>query len=222
MEKPTLNIKVRDITGKKVKGLRREGLLPCIVYGNNFTGNPLSVPVKEFKKLFKEVGGSTVVLLKREDGKTVNVLIHDVQTDVVTREPIHVDFYRVKMDEKITTHIPIHFVGESPAVKDLDGMLITNKDEIEVECLPGDLLSEIEVDVSVLTDFESVIHVSDIKLPDTIKILDEMEEAIVLVEPPRSEEELAELEEPIEAPEMPESEEGAPEEEPAEEENKNE
>lgn len=199
MDKLFLEVKERELLGKKVKSLRKDGFLPAVVYGHKFDSHHLTIAEKEFEKVYKEAGGNTVVELKKpEEGKKINVLIHDVSVDPITRKPIHVDFYRVKMDEKITTRIPIKVIGESKAVKELDGMLITNRDEIEVECLPGDLIHEIEVDISVLEELESSIHINDLKVPSTIKVLDEPEEAVLTVEPPRSEEEMAELEEPVE------------------------
>jgi large subunit ribosomal protein L25 len=98
------------------------------------------------------------------------------------------------MSEKITTAIPIEFIGESPAVKDLEGNLITSKDEIEVECLPGDLISEIKVDISALKTFDDMIHVKSLNLASTIEVLDDPEDIIAQVTPPRSEEELEQME----------------------------
>jgi len=122
-------------------------------------------------------------------------LVHEVQIDPVTMKAIHIDFYKVNMKEKIKTEIPIKKIGESSAVVDLEGILVTNRDEVEVECLPADLIPEIEVDLSALKTFDDVIKVSNLKVPATIEILDDPEEVVFLVQPPRSEEELAELEE---------------------------
>lgn len=105
------------------------------------------------------------------------------------------------MDEKIKTEIPLEFVGESEAVKSLEGSLVQNKDSVEVECLPGDLVGEIQIDISVLKTFDDSIHISDITVPHGIEILADAEEMIASVEPPRSEEELAELETPSAAEE---------------------
>lgn len=199
MEKIILEVNNREILGKQVKSLRAEGFIPAVVYGHKFSSQHLTVPYKDFEKIFKEIGGTKVIELKKPEAKgNLSVIIHDVSFDVVTRKPIHVDFYRVKMDEKITARIPLHFIGESKAVKELDGSLITNRSDIEVECLPGDLIQEIEVDISVIEDFETSIHVSDLKVPESVKILDEMEETVATVEEPRSEEELEELEEVVE------------------------
>jgi len=97
------------------------------------------------------------------------------------------------MKEKIHAEVPLNFIGESPAVLNMEGILITNKDSIEVECLPSDLVSEIDVDISVLDDFEKNIKVEDLKIPTGIEILDDIEEVVVTVQEPRSEEELEAL-----------------------------
>jgi large subunit ribosomal protein L25 len=112
------------------------------------------------------------------------------------------------MNEKISALVPLHFVGDSLAVIDLGGSLLTQKDEVEVECLPANLPHEIEVDLSQLADFDAVIHVSDIKAPADVIILDDPEETVAHVEAPRTDEEMEELETPVEQPELPESEEG--------------
>ena len=116
------------------------------------------------------------------------------------------------MNEKLTTEIPLKFVGDSVAVIDLGGSLLTALDQVEVECLPADLPHEIEVNIDALADFESVIHVSDLVVAPNVTILTDPESVVVRVEAPRSEEELEELEEPVQEGEMPESEHGEAEE----------
>lgn len=212
MEKIKLQAKKRDILGKKVAGLRREGLIPAVLYGKDKDNMSLTVDKKEFDRAYRLSGGSTLVLLEIDDEKAKNVLVKEVSKDPVTGDAIHADFYQVRMSEKITANVPLNFTGDSVAVMDLSGSLITNKSELAVECLPADLPHEIEVDISVLEDFDSVIHIKDIKVPEGVEIKDDPEETVVLVEPPRSEEELAELEEPVEEGEMPEAEMGGEEE----------
>lgn len=207
MEKITLKADIRDAAKEKAGRLRAEGKLPVVIYGKGKDSKSLTVNAHDFEKVFREAGQSALVDLVLPDGDK-KVLIQDIAFHPVNGTIEHVDFYEVSMTEKITTTVPLRFVGESTAVVDLSGTLITNKDEVEIECLPVDLPHEIEVDISVLTDFESSIHVSDIKVPNGVEIKDEPEETIVTVEPPRSEEELAELEEPVEEGEMPESEHG--------------
>lgn len=208
MEKIKLQAKKRDVVGKGLAAVRNEGLVPAVLYGKGKENINLSVNKKEFDHTYKLSGESSLILLELEGEKAKNVLIKDISKDPVYGSVLHVDFYQVKMSEKITTNIPLVFIGDSKAVIDLSGSLITNKDEVEVECLPGDLPHEIEVDISVLEDFESVLHIRDIKVPEGVEIKDDPEETLALVEPPRSEEEMAELEEPVVEGEMPEAERG--------------
>jgi large subunit ribosomal protein L25 len=185
----------REILGKKVKSIKKDGLIPAIIYGHGIKNTPIAVNQKIFAKILKEAGSSALVDLKISDKENFKVLIKDTQSNPVNGESVHIDFYKVKMDEKIKTEIPLTFIGESEAVANMDGTLITNKDALEVECLPSDLVSEIIVDISALKTFENQITVADIKLPDGIEMLVDPEEVICFVEEPRSEEELAELEE---------------------------
>ncbi len=212
MEKIKIKAQKRDILGKKVAGLRREGLIPVVLYGKGKDNMSLTVNKKEFDRAYRLSGGSTIVQIEIPDEKTKNVLIKEVDKNPVNDNIIHADLYQIKMSEKITAQVPLNFVGDSVAVIDLSGSLITNKSEVEVECLPADLPHEIEVDISVLEDFESVIHLKDIKVPEGVEIKDDLEETVANVEPPRSEEEMAELEEPVEEGEMPEAEQGQAEE----------
>ena len=185
----------REITGKKVKSIRAEGIMPAVLYGHKVEAENISIPIVNFEKTFSEAGTSSLIDLVVGSEKPVKVLSHEPQNDPVTGRAIHVDFYRVKMDKKIKTEIPLNFIGESEAVEQLEGSLVTNKDTVEVECLPTDLVSEIDVDISSLKIFDDVIKVTDLNVPTGIEILHDKEEIIALVEKPRSEEELAELEE---------------------------
>jgi large subunit ribosomal protein L25 len=194
-KKISLKAKTRSITGKKVKSLRSNGLIPAILYGHGTKPQSLEINSSEFKKTYEDAGTSTLVDLKINDSNSVKVLTHEPQLNPVTGFPVHVDFYKVKMDEKIKTEIPLEFIGESDAVNNEDGTLITNRDNIEIECLPNNLIPNYEIDLSVLRTFDDQITVSDIKLPQTIEIITDSDEVIAFVEPPRSDEELAELEE---------------------------
>ncbi|OQA53277.1 MAG: 50S ribosomal protein L25 [candidate division WS2 bacterium ADurb.Bin280] len=191
----SLKAQSREIIKKQVKNLRNSGLVPSVVYGKGEKPINISADAKEFRKVFSEAGTSSLIDLKIGDDKSFKVIINDIQEHPVTGNVVHIDFYKVKMDEEIRTEIPLEFTGESSAVKDLDGSLVTNRDNIEVECLPSALVSEIQVDISKLASFEDQITVADLNIPEGIKVLTEPEEVIALVEEPRSEEELAELEE---------------------------
>jgi large subunit ribosomal protein L25 len=193
----------RQVVGKAVRHLRKQGTLPIILYGRDTEPKVLSVPVKSFRQIFREAGQSSLIDVQVDKEKPAKVLIHHVQFDPVTDEILHADLYQVKMTEKVRTEVPLTFTGESPAVKELEGNLITQKDRLTIEALPADLPPEIEVDISPLQTFEDVIKVSSIKatLPSTIHVLDADEEVVALVTPPRSEEELTALEAPTVAEE---------------------
>ena len=182
---------------EKTKVVRAENKIPAVIYGNDFKNLSIAVDGLVFKKLFADAGESSLIDLKIDEQPAVKVLVHDHQINPVDGSIIHIDFYKVNMKEKIKTAIPIKEFGISPAILDLEGTLVTNRDEVEVECLPADLIPEIEVDLSVLKTFDDVIKVSDLKVPAGIEILDDPEEVVFLVQPPRSDEELAELEEEV-------------------------
>lgn len=188
----------RKEIGRKVRILRDKGIIPAVVYGAGHKPISIQVNAKEFNKTFKETGETTLVKLKLDD-HSKNVLIHDIARDPIENNIIHIDFYEVKMDQQIKTEVQLVFIGEAPAVKNLGGILVKNLTKIKVEALPKDLPHEIDIDISKLETLESHIRIKDLILPVGVKILEEMEETIVLIEPPRSEEELAKLEEKTEA-----------------------
>ena len=187
MEKLILKAKKRDVFGKKLKKERKAGFLPAVVYGHNFESIPVFVDKKEFRKIYKQAGTSSLITLNLED-KKINVLIHEVEKEPISQEPKHVDFYRVKMTEKITADVPLKFIGEAPAAKIYGAIIVKNFEKIEVECLPADLPHEIEVDLSPLTEIDSVIYVKDLNIPENVKVLVDEEEAVVVATPPTTEE----------------------------------
>lgn len=194
MESIGLTATKRTIKGKTVASLRKKGLLPAVLYGYKVETTDLELNEREFGKVFKQAGESTLINLT-VDGKSQTVLIHDVQNHYLTDKPIHVDFFAVNMDEKLTATIPLHFEGESSAVKAMGGVLVKNIAEVEVECLPADLPHQIVVDISTLNTFEDAIHIKDLPVSDKVKILGNPEEVVANVAAPRTEEELASLSE---------------------------
>ncbi len=218
-EKEKLVAVERTVTGKQVRALRAAGQTPVVLYGKDRKPLSLSVDTHDFALLYRKAGGNTIVAidLAKEDGtkERKNVLIHMIEKDPVKGHIIHADLLQIKMNEKLTTTVPLKFVGDSIAVIDLQGSLLTEVDEVEVECLPADLPHEIEVDLAPLADFEAVIHVSDIVAPEGVVILTDAESTVAHVEAPRSDEELEELEEAVAEPEAPESDHGTDEEAPA-------
>lgn len=187
----------RDIKESKNK-IRKNKSIPAIVYGAHISAFPVAVSYVDFEKVYRQVGYSQIFLLKVGDAEKSNVLISEVQKDPVKDTYIHVDFHAIRMDEKITANIPVKYVGISSAVKDKEGVLIKNIDELEIECLPKDLPREITVDISVLQELNSSIRIRDLKGYEHIKINADVNEVLATVAPPRSKEELEGLEEKVE------------------------
>lgn len=153
----------REILGKKVKKLRQRGLIPAVLFGKGEPSIPLELEKDEFLKTYREVGESSVAQLSL-DSKNFPVLVSGIERDPKTLEPIHVDFYLVEMGEEITATVPLKIVGEAPAVRSGEGMLLTTLSELEVACLPKDLPAEIEVDVSGLGSLDEGIQIKDLPL----------------------------------------------------------
>lgn len=187
-----LKAQLRSQLGKSVKTLRACGFLPAVVYGEGVPSQPVVISYKDFMATLHVAGESTLVTLD-VDGKPFNVLVHDVSYDPVSDMPIHADFHAVRMDKVIRTHVPLEFVGESPAVKNDAGVLVRVVQELEVEALPQDLVHSLTVDLSLLATIGSTIHVKDITLPTGVTLLADPDETIAVVEAPRSEEDIAAL-----------------------------
>lgn len=190
--------KTRNLFGKKNKYLRRQNKVPAVIYGHGLKSQSIEIDNLLFKKIYESAGESTLVDLKVNDQKPVKVLIQEVQLDPLTEQYLHVDFHQVKMTEKMAAEVPLKFIGEAPIVKEQGGILVKNLDKIKIECLPNDLIHEVAVDISGLKNFEDTIHVQDLNIPKGIDVLDKPEETVVLVEKPRTEEELKALEEKVE------------------------
>ena len=192
-----LAAQMREITGKKVRSLRAEGNVPAVLYGHGIDSQILSVPQRVLTKVYAQAGSNKIVSLSIGDAKPHSVMIHHVQTDSRSGAITHADFYKVKMNEKIKAEIPLHIVGESTAVYKLEGSLIQTLATVEIEALPANLPENIEVDISGIEDFETTIHVKDLKIPGNVELLTDENELVVKVDPPRSDEELEELEEAV-------------------------
>lgn len=194
-EKLELTAHERDVLGRKVKQLRAEGIMPAVLYGRGQETLSLQIPTKEFEQVFEQAGESTLVYLSVGTA-SFPTIIHDVAKDPVTGQFLHADFHKVRLDEKVTAMVPLAFVGESPAVKNLGGVLVKNLTEVEVEALPQNLPHEIEVDLSSLAEFNDTVHLRDLQLTDAA-LTGDPKETIALIQEPKSQEELeAELAEP--------------------------
>jgi large subunit ribosomal protein L25 len=196
MSKKEFNIKAqsRTISGRKVKQLRNEGLIPAVVYGSGIDSTSITLDLKEFIKLYEEAGESTIIDLIIDDKKTpLKVLIKEIDIDYAKRRLLHASFYKVNMNEKITTVIPLEFIGEAPAEEN-DAVILNNFDEVEVTCLPKDLPDHLDVDITKLTEIGDTFTFSELLLPDGVELAideEEMELPIVTASAPVTEEEEA-------------------------------
>ncbi len=192
----SLNAKTRIKEDSTPKKLRREGYIPAVLYGHKITTQNLKIPVQRMEKIYNEAGESQLLNLSIDGKQPVKILIKDIQTDLIKDKFLHADFYQVKMGEEITTEIPLSFIGQSKAIKELGGFLIKNMESIEVSCLPSNLPSEIEVDISQLQDFSDQIKLNDLKLPKDVELTSETtDDVVAIIEEPRGEEEEEEEEE---------------------------
>lgn len=194
----SLSVQPRTITGKKVKQLRRDGMLPANIYGHNVDSVAVSVPTKEFTDTFKKAGETGLIDISIENEKAARpVLVHSLLQDPVTSAVLHVDFYQVNLKEKLVATVPLQFVGESPIVHTKEGILLELLQEVEVESLPTDIPAHIEVDVTSLTEVDQGILVSDLKLPAGVEMKTDAEEMVCKIETAQmAEEEVEELSTP--------------------------
>ncbi|MBI2618211.1 50S ribosomal protein L25 [Candidatus Kaiserbacteria bacterium] len=184
----TLAVRIRK--GKKsLKELRKGKEMPAVFYGPKETSTPIAVETHTFKKIWRNAGESTVIELKG-DGISKEALIYDVDFDPITGEPRHADFYVMEKGKKVTVEVPLEFIGVSPAVKELGGVLVKVLHDIKIEVLPKDLPRHIEVDVSPLVTFESKIFVKDIVIPARVVLLSTPDEVVALVNEVKEEEEI--------------------------------
>lgn len=167
---------------------RREGKLPGVVYGHGVDSIPFLIDYNQFIKEIKRCGEGSLLDLEIDNQTPIKVLWQDYQKNPILQTFIHIDLYRIKMDEKLRTKITLKFVGEPPAMK-AGGILIKSRDYLEAECLPKYLVPEIAVDLSSLAKVHDSLKISDIKVPEGIKILDDSELMIVSIAESAKEEE---------------------------------
>lgn len=193
MENLVLEARSRD--GKvSPKNLRKSAIIPAILYGDGISPQSLEMAYSTFRRVFIKAGENTIISLKIEGAKDFQVLVHDVQYHPISGTIDHVDFINVRMDKEVDTSLPVEIVGTSPAVRNLQAILSVVNDKISIRCLPKDLIQKIEVDISILAEFHDAIHVSDLKLPAGIKLMQAETDIVVTVVPPRKEEEVVPVE----------------------------
>jgi large subunit ribosomal protein L25 len=213
---PVLNAEIRTVTGKKVKNLRKQGILPATIYGQGMEPISLQVNNKEMEVIFKHTGESGLVDLVM-DGKTYPILFRNPQYHPMWSNLVHIDCYKVNLKEKITTNVPLEFIGEAQAVKD-GNVMVQVIDEIEVEALPTDLPEKVEVDLTKLETLESQITIADLVVDRSkVEIKNDAEQVVVKVEEPKVEEEPVVEEAEVAPGEVPATEQKSPDEKAADE-----
>lgn len=187
-----LQAELRTVLGKQVRQLRRAGTIPANLFGHGLESRALQLPERMVTHRLMRASRSTLFQLALDGGRPQTVLVKKIQRDPVSGQVLHVDFYAVRESEKLRTSVPLHFVGEAPAVKAFNGTLLTSMDAVDVEAFPADLPPSIELDVSPLATLEDALHVRDLTLPAGVEVLTPEDELIARVLPPRVEEEAAE------------------------------
>ncbi len=202
MEEVTIKAVKREVTGKQVKALRRQGLLPAVLYGRNFPPTPISLDLHDASHTLSHMTTSALVTVVL-DGEKHLALVRERQRDFIRGTLKHIDFQVVSMKEKLRTSVSVVIVGESPAVKDFNGVLVTGLDEVEVECFPQDLPERIIADVSGLKQIGDAIYVRNLVISEKVELLEDPNEVVVVVTAQAAEEvEEVVVEEVVAEPEL--------------------
>jgi len=187
--RPTLAAASRTVTGKKVAYMRRDGRLPAVVFGRGLSSDSVSIDTHEFEVLRRKAGPNTLIDLSVDGGSASPVLVHDVQLHRVTRRPLHVDLYVVRMTEELTVDVALVSEGISDAVENAGGTLLHVIDHVRVRALPDHLPESIHYSIESLQTFDDAIHVRDLAIPADAALLTDGDEVVAKVLPPRVEEE---------------------------------
>ena len=180
MEKYALEAQNREVIGKKVKALRREGLLPAVIYGSGIEPQPITLDTRAVIQTLKITGANTLITIKLGK-KELLALVRDVQREVITRDLLHIDFQAVSLEESITTTVPIVIVGEAPVMtKEFNAVLSSALDELQIEAKAKDLPDSIQVDVSSLIEIGDHILVKDLVIPGDVLVLDDPDEMVLV------------------------------------------
>jgi large subunit ribosomal protein L25 len=188
-----LKAKTRNVIGKQVKALRRGGELPAVLYGHHINPKPISLDYRDTTRVLPDVSSSQLIEVE-VDGEPHTVLVREKQHDPVTGTLLHVDFQVVSLTERLRALVRIELSGEAPAIKNFNGIVVTGQEELEVECLPGDLPSHLVVDITRLENIGDAIYVRDIEIPPEVEVLTDGSELVVLITAQEAEPEVEEAE----------------------------
>ena len=167
-----LNVEPRTVTGRHVKRVRENGYVPGVIYGQGQDAQPIQFREIDMVRILRSGGFSQLIGLTGLEKRPVNALIKEIQRHPVRRTILHVDFYKVQMDVKIQTDVPVHMTGESAAVKG-GAVIIHHMDTIPIECLPGNIPEALVADMSKLETLDDVITIADLPVPEGVEVLAE-------------------------------------------------
>ncbi len=187
MEKVVLKATKRDVIGKKVGALRRQGKLPAVLYGHHIETTAIMLAAHEGSQTLSHLTSSSLVTIDL-DGKEYLALVREKQRDFIKNRLVHLDFQVVSLTEKMRAKVGIELAGTAPAVKDFNAVIHTGLTEMEIECMPEDLPERIVVDISGLAELGDSVRVRDVVLSDKVKILDDLEEIVAVATAPKKEE----------------------------------
>lgn len=187
MEKLVIKAEKREVIGKKVGVLRREGKLPGVIYGHNFKPQPILMDLKDASKVLLTTTASSIINLNL-DGKELAALVREKQKDYLRNQYIHVDFQAVSLTEKLRAKVNIELVGTAPAVRNFNGVVVEGVNSINVEALPSDLPERFIVDISHLENIGAALYLKDLNIPAAVELLDSPDELVVLITAPAAEE----------------------------------
>ena len=181
MEKVVLKATKRDVLGKQVRALRRDGQLPAVIYGRH-VDQPVSISLDAHvaEQVFAKLTSSTLVTIEVAGGEEFTAIVREKQRNYIKGNLTHVDFLALDLTEKIRTTVRLTFVGVAPAVKDYSAVLVHRMDALEVECLPTDLPERITVDISSIREIGNNIHVREIPLPENVLVLDDEDDVVIV------------------------------------------
>lgn len=203
-----LAVDQRQVTGKKVKALRKQGLVPAHLYGRDTDSLALQAQTSDITTLLKTAGRNAIIDLKiNGEGEARPVVLRGVQRNPTTDELVHIDFYQISLTETLSADVPVAIVGEAPAVNVYGGVLLQSLDHVSIEALPTDIPESFEVDISALEELEDALFVRDLAVPAGVTVVMAPDQIVVKVSPPKLQ--LEAEEEALEAAEGEELEEGA-------------
>jgi large subunit ribosomal protein L25 len=187
MDEVILKAERRSVIGKQVKALRREGYLPAVLYGAHTQATPIQLRLHETALAMRGISASALITIDLE-GEKLKALVREKQYNFIRKEMKHIDFQVISMTEKLRVNVPVELVGHSWAVDNLNGVLVAALSELDIECLPGDLPTVIEVDIAPLKTIGAAITVGDLKLSDKLTIYNDPDEAVAVVTGQQAEE----------------------------------